>query len=197
MATTTTWQAIFAPQYNTYYFYNPLTEETTWINPLQQEPQPESSTCASSITSSSSTAESDSVQVQKEEQDTDNELTSTTTSAVSARHAALQAAALAQGIDPLLAHLDPSLLASPSILGTSGGGTNGMLLSFLLTSQRLTNVSFKLSFISLSVSSSKICHHLQQNSMLELANSHPLPRVLPAIYQSMNALNECLNFISM
>jgi len=113
---TTTWQAIFAPQYNTYYFYNPLTEETTWINPLQQEPQPESSTSASSIITSSTT-ESDSVQVQEEEQDTtDNQLTST-----SARYAALQAAALAQGIDPLLAHLDPSLLASPSIPGTSGG----------------------------------------------------------------------------
>jgi hypothetical protein len=37
-----------------------------------------------------------------------------TTLAASARYAALQDAALAQGIDPLLARLDPSLLA-PSV----------------------------------------------------------------------------------
>ena len=136
MATTTTWQAIFSPQYNRYYFYNPLTEETTWTNPLQQEPQPESSTGVST--------ESDSVQkVQEEEQATDKQLTFTTTSAVSARHAALQAAALAQGIDPLLAHLDPSLLASPSMPGTSGGGTNGMLYPFYLP----LNASLMFSFI--------------------------------------------------
>ena len=46
---TTSWQAIFAPQYNTYYFYNPVTQETTWTNPLQQpelsptSPQPSTS----------------------------------------------------------------------------------------------------------------------------------------------------------
>lgn len=132
---TTTWQAIFAPQYNTYYFYNPVTQETTWVNPLQQ-PQPEAST-SSSITAPSSSATGTSVvetetetevQVQNEgegededeEEDTGAHGTSITASAAAARYAALQEAALAQGIDPLLAHLDPSLLA-PSVPGSSGG----------------------------------------------------------------------------
>ena len=96
---TTTWQAIFAPQYNTYYFYNPVTQETTWVNPLeqQQQSQPEASTSTS---------------------------TPTTTTTVSPPAPATpvvdkETAALAQGIDPLLAHLDPSLLA-PSVPGGSG-----------------------------------------------------------------------------
>jgi WW domain len=87
---TTTWQAIFAPQYNTYYFYNPVTQETTWVNPLeqQQESQPEAST-------------------------------STSTTTITTPVVDMETAALAQGIDPLLAHLDPSLLA-PSVPGGSG-----------------------------------------------------------------------------
>ncbi|KAG7453005.1 uncharacterized protein BT62DRAFT_999042 [Guyanagaster necrorhizus] len=41
------WQAIFSPQHNTYYFYNTVTSQTTWENPLippqpQPQPQPES-----------------------------------------------------------------------------------------------------------------------------------------------------------
>ena len=56
------------------------------------------------------------------EEDTGAEGTTTAASAASARYAALQEAALAQGIDPLLAHLDPSLLA-PSVPGTSGGSS--------------------------------------------------------------------------
>jgi len=122
------WQAIFAPQYNTYYFYNTLTQETTWINPLeQQQQQPEAST--SSSATPASVTEHTQIQVQNEnenENEQEQDATAaaaqaTTASAVSARHAALQAAALAQGIDPLLAHLDPSLLASPSVPGSSGG----------------------------------------------------------------------------
>ena len=90
----TTWQAIFAPQYKTYYFYNTVTQETTWINPLeQQQPsQPEASTSTTTTVTPSSTATS--------KVDTET-------------------AALAQGIDPLLAHLDPSLSA-PSVPGSSG-----------------------------------------------------------------------------
>ena len=134
---TTTWQAIFAPQYNTYYFYNPVTQETTWINPLQQQqqqqqPQPEASTSSSNTTATTVTAPSSSttgtetetetqVQNEGEEEDTDAQETAATASAAAARYAALQEAALAQGIDPLLAHLDPSLLA-PSVPGSLGGG---------------------------------------------------------------------------
>ena len=145
---TTTWQAIFAPQYNTYYFYNPVTQETTWINPLQQ-PQPEASTSTSTTSTSAgattaslsatgtSVVETETetgVQNEGEGEDSGAQETATATSAASARYAALQEAALAQGIDPLLAHLDPSLLA-PSVPGSSGGGPSGMFSS--LTSQRI------------------------------------------------------------
>ncbi|KAF8816049.1 hypothetical protein BYT27DRAFT_7248576 [Phlegmacium glaucopus] len=99
---TTTWQAIFAPQYNTYYFYNPVTQETTWINPLQQQPQPEE-------------------QPQPEQQPQPEASSSSSATTTTSSTTALQAAALAQGIDPLLAHLDPSLLASTSVPGSSGG----------------------------------------------------------------------------
>ena len=107
---TTTWQAIFAPQYNTYYFYNPLTEETTWVNPLQQEPQPEGSSSAPGQGIDPFTEEITPLQQEPQPEDSNS--------------------ALAQGIDPLLARLDPSLLASPSVPGTSGG-TNGMFFFYL------------------------------------------------------------------
>jgi len=105
---TTTWQAIFAPQYNTYYFYNPLTEETTWINPLQQEPQPEGSNSAPSEQGIDPFTE-EMTPLQQEPQPEDSN------------------SALAQDIDPLLARLDPSFLASPSVPGTSSG-TNDLPL---------------------------------------------------------------------
>lgn len=79
----TPWQAIFSPQYNTYYFYNTETQQTTWDNPLQPN------------------TPTDSTQTQDTE--------STPTS-----HTALQAAAIAAGIDPSLAHLDPTLLPTSS-----------------------------------------------------------------------------------
>src|SRR5215510_6021838 len=48
------WQAIFSPQYNTYYFYNSVTQETTWINPLQPD-----SASSGEPSSSTSTAHDD------------------------------------------------------------------------------------------------------------------------------------------
>ncbi|KAK0458499.1 uncharacterized protein EV420DRAFT_1222315, partial [Desarmillaria tabescens] len=72
------WQAIFSPQHNTYYFYNAVTGQTTWENPLMPQPQPQPEAAASSSSSSSYDA------------------------------------ALAAGIDPSLAYLDPSLSAGPS-----------------------------------------------------------------------------------
>lgn len=83
-ATAGDWQAIWAPQHNAYYFYNPQTQETTWVNPIQ--PQLGNSASNEAGSSSSSTA-------------------------------ALYAAAEAAGIDPSLAHLDPTLMtpgATPS-----------------------------------------------------------------------------------
>ena len=123
---TTTWQAVFAPQYNTYYFYNPVTQETTWINPLQPEASISSSATATASSSDTGTSvvetetETETQAQDEGEEDTDAQETATTTSATAARYAALQEAALAQGIDPYLAHLDPSLLA-PSVPGSSGG----------------------------------------------------------------------------
>ncbi|KAG5652035.1 hypothetical protein H0H81_006526 [Sphagnurus paluster] len=104
----TPWQAIFAPQYNAYYFYNTETQETTWENPLQ------SSAAASTSTSASSSQPAD---------DTESKSSALEgTAAYTSQHAALQAAALAAGIDPSLAHLDPSLLSSiPSSSGAPSG----------------------------------------------------------------------------
>lgn len=98
--TSTPWQAIFAPQYNAYYFYNTETQQTTWENPL-----------LSSVSSSSSQTPTDSGSA-----DTADPASTPYTSP----QAALQAAALAAGIDPSLAHLDPTLLSSiPSIPSAS------------------------------------------------------------------------------
>ncbi|KAJ7028679.1 hypothetical protein C8F04DRAFT_1212079 [Mycena alexandri] len=102
----TAWQAIFSPQYNAYYFFNSVTQETTWTNPLvPSEPAAETAstsavpaTEAETSTAASGTAESSSIP----------------------RYAALQNAAIAQGIDPALAYLDPSLVASTSTGDPSG-----------------------------------------------------------------------------
>ncbi|KAF9484309.1 hypothetical protein BDN70DRAFT_872809 [Pholiota conissans] len=101
------WQAIWSPQYNAYYFFNAATQETTWVNPLQ----PEASSSSGTGTEQEKAPEAED---EEEESSTGPQL-----SAVAAKHAALQAAALAQGIDPLLAHLDPTLLQS-TIPGSSG-----------------------------------------------------------------------------
>ncbi|EIN14659.1 hypothetical protein PUNSTDRAFT_140894 [Punctularia strigosozonata HHB-11173 SS5] len=96
-----TWQAVWAPQYNAYYFYNAVTQETTWTNPLEP-----------SASTSTSTSAPDTNAEDK------GEGSSTPASTSTSMYDALQAAALAQGIDPSLAHLDPSLLAGPG--GSSG-----------------------------------------------------------------------------
>ncbi|KAG0699429.1 hypothetical protein DFH29DRAFT_877332 [Suillus ampliporus] len=88
LPTAGSWQAIWSPQHNTYYFYNSETKETTWINPIQpatSESDPSSSTPQSGP------------------------------SAIDSHYAALQANAMAQGIDPSLAHLDPSLASSSGV----------------------------------------------------------------------------------
>jgi len=103
------WQAIWSPEYNAYYFFNPTTQETTWTNPLQ--PEASSSTSAEAAATSAAT--------QGTEDQAEGSSTGPVLSGVAAQHAALQAAALAQGIDPLLAHLDPSLLAS-TVPGSTG-----------------------------------------------------------------------------
>ncbi|KAF7292984.1 WW domain-containing protein [Mycena indigotica] len=88
----TPWQAIYSPQHNAYYFYNTETQETTWTNPLQPTPTAEAST--------------------SQEQVAAQQLGLTPN--IDPRYATMQTAALAQGIDPALAYLDPSLAASGS-----------------------------------------------------------------------------------
>ncbi|KAJ7507166.1 hypothetical protein B0H11DRAFT_193372 [Mycena galericulata] len=95
----TAWQAIFSPQYNAYYFYNSETQETTWTNPLQ----PAAESPETAITPA---AEASSAETPGEEQQPD--------SSSIPHYTALQNAAIAQGIDPHLAYLDPSLAASTS-----------------------------------------------------------------------------------
>ncbi|KAJ7056958.1 hypothetical protein C8F01DRAFT_1308471 [Mycena amicta] len=93
----TSWQAIYSPQHNTYYFYNTETQETTWTNPLQPP-----TTEADASTSAQPGPDG-------------------LTPNIDPRYAAMQTAALAQGIDPALAYLDPSLAASTSA-GLPAGG---------------------------------------------------------------------------
>ncbi|OBZ76757.1 hypothetical protein A0H81_03341 [Grifola frondosa] len=85
------WQAIWSSQYNTYYFYNSATQETTWVNPLQPTPEPAAEAGPVAAAPSAS---------------------STLTSTSEAYD--IYTAAAVQGIDPSLAHLDPSLAAGPS-----------------------------------------------------------------------------------
>ncbi|KAJ3860821.1 hypothetical protein EV359DRAFT_74995 [Lentinula novae-zelandiae] len=105
-ASSTPWQAIYSPQYNAYYFFNAETNETTWENPLVTAPDSTTPNPAlETPTDSSSSA------VAPVEGAFDGTALSS--------YNALQAAAIAQGIDPSLAHLDPSL-AGP-IPGSSSG----------------------------------------------------------------------------
>ena len=102
------WQAIWSPGHNAYYFYNAATQETTWSNPLQT-PADTSATPGdptSTTTEPSSASEPSSGDIP-------------TASGSLASMYQLQEAAVAQGIDPSLAYLDPSLVAGPS---SSGAG---------------------------------------------------------------------------
>ncbi|KAH9947853.1 hypothetical protein B0H21DRAFT_736627 [Amylocystis lapponica] len=97
------WQAVWSPAHNAYYFYNAATQETTWTNPLQSAADTAS---ASSPASSSSPAPTEGA-------------AAASMSVLASTQAMydLQAAAAAQGIDPSLAYLDPSLAAGPSAPG--------------------------------------------------------------------------------
>ncbi|KIY42964.1 hypothetical protein FISHEDRAFT_54337 [Fistulina hepatica ATCC 64428] len=97
----TAWQAVWAPQYNAYYFYNAQTGETTWTNPLQAEVSASTSGSMSNTSATPAAANSDDAAAQA------GDLQSTYTPQ--------QLAALQEGIDPYLAYLDPSLgVAGPS-----------------------------------------------------------------------------------
>ncbi|EPQ50751.1 hypothetical protein GLOTRDRAFT_81824 [Gloeophyllum trabeum ATCC 11539] len=102
-ATQHEWQAIYSPAHNAYYFYNARTNETTWQNPLQPaSSQPSASTSAHA---------SASPEPQAQAQAGPSSATSPGpgSNPAVAHLYAMQAAAAAQGIDPSLAFLDPSL----------------------------------------------------------------------------------------
>lgn len=106
------WQAIWSPAHNAYYFFNSETQETTWSNPLQPQPDAVASSSGGNASPPDPSASTS---------------TAPLGAAVPPHLAALysaQAAAAAQGIDPALAYLDPSLasLGGPSAGAGAGYG---------------------------------------------------------------------------
>ncbi len=90
------WQAVWSPAHNAYYFYNSVTHETTWVNPLQ--PNAEAGPSNVSV-------------------DTPEASSSTADAPHQSTHGYdFYAPAAAHGIDPALAHLDPSLAGSSTNL---------------------------------------------------------------------------------
>ena len=102
------WQAIFSPQYNAYYFYNTETKETTWENPIVKSDAPESD-----VKPAAEDAE-------EPKEETEAEGLPKAPTAPITTLTALQQAALAQGIDPSLAYLDPTLAGPSSSTGGYG-----------------------------------------------------------------------------
>ena len=132
------WQAIWSPAHSAYYFFNSSTQETTWVNPLQPPSAasgdgdatstitPSSSAPASGSGSgsapSTSTGAPDNTNAPQEGDPSSSSSASgaTPVPASIAQIYALQEAAAAQGIDPSLAYLDPSLAGASSVPGGSG-----------------------------------------------------------------------------
>ncbi|KAI0088279.1 hypothetical protein BDY19DRAFT_891473 [Irpex rosettiformis] len=94
------WQAIWSPAHNAYYFFNSITQETTWSNPLEQ--------------GSTSTQASESATPEDGHTSSSPSAIAPGPSAAVSQLYAMQAAAAAQGIDPSLAFLDPTLAAGSS-----------------------------------------------------------------------------------
>ncbi|KAI9464055.1 hypothetical protein BJY52DRAFT_1251286 [Lactarius psammicola] len=109
------WQAIWSSAHNAYYFYNTATQETTWVNPLQPSAAEPSSSSSSLPASASASATPPNAQ---EGAPSGSSSGATHVPASVAQIYALQEAAAAQGIDPSLAHLDPTL-AGPSAPGSA------------------------------------------------------------------------------
>src|SRR6266403_432921 len=128
-------QSIGSPAHSAYYFYNSSTNETTWVNPLQlssaasgdaaaPNTAPSASAPAPGSGSSPPTGGSDNPHAQEGDPSSSSSAQSSTGAtpvpASIAQIYALQEAAAAQGIDPSLAYLDPSLTGGPSAAGGSG-----------------------------------------------------------------------------
>ncbi|KAG9310090.1 hypothetical protein JVU11DRAFT_9700 [Chiua virens] len=100
------WQAIFSPQHSAYYFHNASTNETTWVNPLQSPPSDPSTSTTTQDTEAAAQEDGLDGAVNPNPYDPNS----------------LEARAIAAGIDPSLAYLDPSL-AGPSSIPHSGSFT--------------------------------------------------------------------------
>lgn len=116
------WQAIWSPAHNAYYFYNSTTRETTWVNPLQQGQQQKGDSKGKGKEKATDETDGDDDKVEGQDKDDKRQgnATSTSTNTTGATPALtqweqMQANAIAQGIDPSLAYLDPSLAAGPSL----------------------------------------------------------------------------------
>ncbi len=109
------WQAIWSSAHSAYYFYNTATQETTWVNPLQPSADEPSSSSSSPPASASASATPPNAQ---EGAPSGSSSGATHVPPSVAQIYALQEAAAAQGIDPSLAHLDPTL-AGPSAPGSA------------------------------------------------------------------------------
>ena len=112
------WQAIWSPAHNAYYFFNTITQETTWVNPLQPAAGEPSSSSSSSLPASASASASATPPNAQEGAPSGSSSGAAHVPASVAQIYALQEAAAAQGIDPSLAHLDPTL-AGPSAPGSA------------------------------------------------------------------------------
>ncbi|EJD51874.1 hypothetical protein AURDEDRAFT_111457, partial [Auricularia subglabra TFB-10046 SS5] len=88
------WQAVWSPPHNAYYFFNSRTQETTWINPLVPPSEADAADASTALVPASSSAELQPF---------------ASTSAQAGPSHDPYAAAIAAGIDPALAHLDPTL----------------------------------------------------------------------------------------
>lgn len=105
------WQAIWSPQYNAYYFYNATTDVTTWSNPLEPASEQQESPAESSAQAAAAAPAESAPAPAVAEATADPTLLA---------YKAAEQAALAQGIDPSLAYLDPTLGQAGSIPGVPG-----------------------------------------------------------------------------
>ncbi|KZO94765.1 hypothetical protein CALVIDRAFT_546255 [Calocera viscosa TUFC12733] len=117
----TDWQAVWAPAYNAYYFFNARTGETTWVNPL--DPSASASAHAQAGGSAGLATAGPSAVAPGA-----GEITALPPAAAAAAvNAQTNPWALppsntaAEGIDPLLYHLDPTLSLSSSGPSSSSG----------------------------------------------------------------------------
>lgn len=116
---TNDWQAIYSPAHGAYYFFNAVTQETTWTNPLV----PDSSTTAAA--SSSTTSATQSLDPHNSSTANPSEPSSSLSAAVpqpsTSTLRTLPTADELGGIDPDLAFLDPSLAYTSSSSKLPGG----------------------------------------------------------------------------